>query len=373
VSTELVVERRPSLRWLLPAVWWYVGLRGTALVALAVVDPFVHKGLLNKLTRWDAAWYLAAAEHGYPSQLPMVDGHVAANPIAFFPLLPLCIRALHAVTFLPYSVSGVLITLASGLTAVLAVGLLVAEFRPTPDALRAAIVVCVFPGTFVFSMIYAEGLIVTFVALSLRAALRGRWVVAGLLGALATLASPAALALCAALGVAAVVAVVRQRWWSALAAPVLSPLGALAYLAYLQVHTGSWQAWRRTEEGGWHSYPSLRYPLHVLDVFFSNPLRAYKTIDLLIAGMVVVGLGLYWAFRQHQPLVVLAYAVASVVLITISRPVSVRPRFILLAFPVVVAWALRFEGRGARVLVGISVAAWAALSAFEFYSWAVFP
>jgi hypothetical protein len=45
----------------------------------------------------------------------------------------------------------------------------------------------------------------------------------------------------------------------------------------------------------------------------------------------------------------------------------------MIAFPVIVAWALRFEGWRFRVLVGISVAAWGALTAFEFYSWAIFP
>ena len=89
--------------------------------------------------------------------------------------------------------------------------------------------------------------------------------------------------------------------------------------------------------------------------------------------MVFVGLGLWWAFRQHQPAVVLAYAVASVILITISRPVGVRPRFIMLAFPVVIAWALHFEGSRFRILQWTSVGAWGILTAFEFYSWAIFP
>ena len=370
---ESLRTRIATLAWLKPALWWYLALRGALFLVLIALNPFTHEGLLNKLTRWDSAWYLAAAQHGYPSHLEVVNGHVVANPIAFFPLLPMLIRALHGISFLPYSICGLVISFVSGLTAVLAVGLLVARFRPQSDALRAAILYCVFPGTFVFSMVYAEGLIITFTALSLTAALDRRWVKAGLLGALATLASPAALALCVALGIGSLFVITRERDWRSLLAPVLSPLGALSYLIYLQVHTGSWEAWRRTEEGGWHSYPSLRYPLHVLDVFFSNPLRAYKTIDLLILGMVFVGLGLWWAFRQKQPPVVLAYAVASVVLITLSRPVGVRPRFIMLAFPVVVAWALQFEGSRFRILQWTSVVAWGILSAFEFYSWAIFP
>ena len=375
MSTETVPlrSRLESAAWLKPAIWWYLALRGGVLLVLVCLNPLTHEGLLNKLTRWDSAWYLQAAMHGYPSHLEVINGQVQANTIAFFPLLPLLIRALHTVSFLPYSVCGVLISLLSGLTAVLCVGLLVAKFRPHADALRAAILFCIFPGTFVFSMVYAEGLIITFTALSLAAAIDRRWVAAGLFAALATAASPAALALCAALGVMACVSIWKDRDWRSLLAPLLSPLGALGYLVFLQLHTGSWTSWRRTEEGGWHSYPSARYPLHILDVFFSNPIRAYKTIDLLIMGFVVVGFGLWWAFRQHQPTVMLAYAVFSVALITISRPVGVRPRFIMLAFPVIIAWALRFEGRAFRILLWCTLVAWAVLTAFEFYSWAIFP
>jgi hypothetical protein len=370
---ETLRTRIAALAWLKPAFWWYLALRGAVVLLLITLSPFTHEGLLNKLTRWDSEWYLAAAMHGYPSHLEVVAGHVVANPIAFFPLLPMLIRGLHVISFLPYSICGLVVSFTSGLTAVIAVGLLVTRFRPQADALRAAILFCLFPGTFVFSMVYAEGLIITLTALSLAAALDRRWIKAGLLAALATLASPAAIALCVALGVSALIAMQRERDWRSLFAPLLSPLGALGYLGYLQLHTESWEAWRRTEEGGWHSYPSLRYPLHILDVFFSNPLRAYKTIDLLIIGMVFVGLGLWWAFRQHQPAVVLAYAVASVILITISRPVGVRPRFIMLAFPVVIAWALHFEGSRFRILQWTSVGAWGILTAFEFYSWAIFP
>lgn len=366
-------SRLVQLAWLKPALWWYLGLRGGVLLVLICLNPFTHESLLDKLTRWDSAWYLQAAMHGYPAHVAVVNGVVQPNTIAFFPLLPLLIRAMHTITFLPFSLCGVLISGVSGLTAVLSVGVLVAKFRPRSDALRAALLFCVFPGTFVFSMVYAEGLIITFTALSLAAAIDRRWITAGLFAAVATAASPAALALCGALGIIAVVTIWRTRRVTALIAPVLSPLGALAYLVFLEIHTGSWRSWRMTEEGGWRSYPSARYPLHVLDVFFSNPLKAYKTIDLLIVGFVVIGFGLWWAFRQHQPLALLSYSVLSVALITISRPVGDRPRFIMLAFPVIVAWALRFKGRAFTVLFLCTLGGWAMLCAFEFYSWAIFP
>jgi hypothetical protein len=48
---------------------------------------------------WDGSWYRAVAEDGYPAGLPRdPDGTVHQNAWAFFPLFPLLVRALMAVT-----------------------------------------------------------------------------------------------------------------------------------------------------------------------------------------------------------------------------------------------------------------------------------
>lgn len=370
---EAFRSRVRSLRWLLPALWWYLALRIVVVIALIFADVFTHERLLNKLTRWDSAWFLEAARSGWPRHLPMIDGHVASNTISFFPAFPLAIRYFAAVTFLPLSVSGLLLSAVSGLTATLAVGMLVRVYRSQDDALRAAVLFCVFPGTFVFNLIYAEGMIITFCALGLIALLRRRWLMAGLLGALATFTSPIALAFVVACAWAALTDLRQHRQVQALLAPLLAPLGFAFYMVWLWRHTGVLNAWRLTERDGWQSYPSLRYPFHILDVFFSNPWAAYKTIDLLIMGMLFTGVALYWAFRQRQPGPVLAYMLSAVVLITLSRPVGLRPRFLLVAFPLIIAVALRFEGRTGTVIRWVCVALWLTLSAFELYSWAIFP
>jgi hypothetical protein len=350
-----------------------LALRALTIVGLLIGDTFTHERLANKLTRWDSAWLLDAAEHGWPRHLVEVNGHVIANTISFFPLVPLLIRWSSQLTGVPYSVSGLILSGLTGLTATLGIGLLVRQYRSEQEAARAAILIAVFPATFIFSLIYAEGLVLTFIALGLIALLRRRWAVAGLLGLLATLTSPVGLAFVVACAWGAVSAIRRSRSWRALLAPLLAPLGFVAYMGWLRIHTGTFNAWRRTERDGWNSYPSLRYPIHLVTSFVRDPLAQVKTTDLLIVGIVFAAVGLYWAFRQRQPAVVLAYAVASVCMALLSAPVSLRPRFILIAFPVIVAWALRFKGRSFRVVVALSLVAWAALTAFELYSWAIFP
>jgi hypothetical protein len=360
-------------RWLLPAITCYLALRALTIGGLVVGDAFTHERLVDKLTRWDSAWFLRAVNQGWPRHLTYVHGKVVGNPISFFPMLPLAIRWLADATGIPPSVVGLILSGLSGLTATAAIGILVHQFRPEAEARRAALFVALFPASFIFSLIYAEGLALTLITLGLIALLRRRWLLAGLAGLAATFTSPVGLAFAATCLVACGLELRRSRDLRSLAAPLLAPLGFVAYMLWLWRHTGVLDAWRLTERGGWNSYPSLRYPFHLVWIFVSDPIAQVKTTDLLIAGMVFTGLGLYWAYRQRQPTVVLVYGSLAVALAAISSPVGLRPRFILVAFPVVVAWALRLEGRAFKVLVACSAVGWLLLTAFEFYSWAIFP
>jgi hypothetical protein len=156
-------------------------------------------------------------------------------------------------------------------------------------------------------------------------------------------------------------------------APVLAPLGFIAYMAWLWRHTGTLNAWRVTEQGGWHSSVSLTYPFRVLGTFVRNPLSPTLTGQILVVGTVVTVFGAVLAIRQRQPAPVLIYGIAAAVLAAIASPVGLRPRFIMLAFPLVVAYGTRLRGRayGGALLVSISLLV--AMTALEFISWAVFP
>ena len=113
-------------------------------------------------------------------------------------------------------------------------------------------------------MVYAEGFLITLVALGLWALGERRWVLAGVAGALATATSPVALAFERQLSVGG-----RgphppgSGSWRALVAPALVPVGFVGYQLWLWRHTGNIGAWKLTERGGWSSYLSLGYPLHV--------------------------------------------------------------------------------------------------------------
>jgi hypothetical protein len=351
----------------------YLTARVATLAALLLADLGNHRSLTDQLARWDGTWFLRAAEQGWPRQLPMAHGHVTANPIAFFPAFPLAIRWVSSATSLSPLGVGVAISGVTGLTAVVAVGLLVRRFAGSEPATRATLLFALCPGTFAFSFIYAEGTVVTCVALGLLALLGRRWWLAGVLGLVATATSPIALAFVLSCAWCAGWAAWRDRSVRPLAAPALAPLGFLAYMGWLWRHTGTLNAWRLTEKGGWHGAPSLAYPFHVLATFVRDPVGPTLTGQILVAGTVVAVIGAALAIRQRQPAPVLIYGLAAAVLAAIASPVGLRPRFVMLAFPLVVAYGTRLRGRAYTAALVASAALLVAMSALEFGSWAVFP
>ncbi len=363
----------PPGRWVpWTALAVYAAFRVATVIAMAVTAAASHVGLLSKLDIWDGEWFLAIVRHGYPSRLPEVGGHVAANPTAFFPVLPLVARALD-VTGLPAGWSILVASAVTGATAVYGVGLLARHLAGDDAGRRAALLFAVFPGTFVFSLGYPEGTVITCVSLGLLALLRGRWWLAGLLGAVATAASPVALAFVVSCLWCAGRSIRTERRFGALVTPVLAPLGFVAYMAYLRFHTGTLDAWRLTERGGWHSFASPSYPFRILGTFLRDPLSPTLTGQILFFGTVAAVIGVVLMFRERQPAPVLLYGLCAIGAAAVSQPVGLRPRFWMLAFPMIIAAGTRYEGRTHRVLVVVSAALLIAVSVLEFSSWAVFP
>jgi hypothetical protein len=362
-----------SRRWVpWTALAVYAAFRVASVVAMAITAAASHVSLLSKLDIWDGEWFLRIVRHGYPAHLPEVGGHVAANPTAFFPVLPLAARALDT-TGLPAGWSILVVSAVTGATAVYGVGRLARALAGDAAGARAALLFAVFPGTFVFSLGYPEGIVITCVSFGLLALLRRRWWVAGLLGALATAASPVALAFVLSCAWCAGRSIAKERRFGALVAPALAPLGFVAYMAYLRVHTGQLDAWRLTERGGWHSSASPTYPFRILGTFLRDPLSPTLTGQILFFGTVAAVVGIVLMIREHQPAPVLLYGFGAVAAAAVSQPVGLRPRFWMLAFPMIIAVGTRYEGRTHRVLVAVSAALLVAVSVLEFSSWAVFP
>jgi hypothetical protein len=142
--------------------------------------------------RWDSAWYLVIDRFGYRPDL----GSFTASRTAFFPAYPLAMRALGSLGAPPV-IAGVLISLVAFALALYGIHRLTtlelgarargaAAQARVPEAAATAVAVTAFaPMAVYFSAVYTESL---FIALSVGvfwSARHGRWAWAGALGALA--------------------------------------------------------------------------------------------------------------------------------------------------------------------------------------------
>ncbi|MGH9043588.1 MAG: glycosyltransferase 87 family protein [Acidimicrobiales bacterium] len=362
------------LRTVLKPFAIYVASRLLVMVTMLVETAATNRSLGDGISRWDSRWYLLAVTHGYPSHLPMVNGHVTGNTIAFFPGLPLVIRGLSAATGMSFFSAGVILSLAGGLGATLGVWALVRRYAGTGAADGAAAIFAFYPGAFVFNLIYSEGLMITAAAFGLLALMRRRWVTAGLLGAVATATSPVSVVFVLSAAWSAFFAIKERREWKAVAAVVIAPLGAIAYIVWLWAHTGTLGAFPRTERGGWKSYLSIRYPAKLIGSYFAHPFSSNATTTLLFFGAIVVVIAAVIAIRDRQPSVLLIYGIAAGVLALLTVPVGPRPRIILDAFPLVMAVGVHCaRGHKFALLMILSIGLLVALTAYEVGSWSVFP
>ncbi len=340
------IQRRQRLSgsWAARPAGIYVASRAAVLLAAGVAvlrTPGLTLG--GALTKWDSGWYLLVTRAGYPHTLPVVSGHVVRNTTAFFPLFPLTIRTLSVVTGLSPTSSGLFLDSAFGLVAALLVWLLARDLWERPAADRACALFCWFPGSFVLSMVYAEGLMIALAAGCLLALSRRRWLLAGVLAALATATRPNAIALGAACAWAAGVAIHRRKQWRALVAPALAPVGILAYFGFLWARTGSPVAWFTTESQGWHESVDLTATWSRITTFAAHPFpNLGDTVGLgCLAFAVVVGVVLIAA---KLPGALVAYTAVVIALTLVSKLYGTTPRFLLTAFPLAMVLGYRLRG-----------------------------
>lgn len=80
-----------------------------------VVDPAPpDPGYLGLVTNWDGQWYQDVVENGYPRDLPRVDGEVQQNAWAFYPVYPLLVRLVMALSPLSFAAAATLVSCVAG-------------------------------------------------------------------------------------------------------------------------------------------------------------------------------------------------------------------------------------------------------------------
>jgi hypothetical protein len=346
--SELTLGRATVLQGVRARAWllgWWAGGRmlvfGTALALHAfgprgLIGQAERTHLLGALGTWDGRWYRTVAADGY-----LLEPGRQSDP-AFFPLYPMLLRALHA-TGIGYVTSGVILSNAMLLAALVAFELLTRELLGARFARRATVYVALFPMGFVFSMEYPESLVFFAIALAALAALRRRWLLVAVISALATLARPEMLF--ASFALLPLALQERSSARGLALGAVLTPVASLASFAvYLQLRLHDAFAWTHAERAWGRRFTPLglyRAIEHLPSAVDGN---AWVVRDVVFFFLYLVVLAVAW--RANVPRAWLLAAAPIVVLPTFSGSFHSVGRFGLLA--PAVFWGLAAAGERPR-------------------------
>jgi len=176
-------------RWVKVPVLAFVLTRLGILAVAYLADPLITDNTLpppyhirpdNVLldvfgSRWDTGFYLSIADEGYRY------GGAGLPSVAFFPLLPLCIRALTPLVGDALT-AGLLVTNIALLAASILLHRLVEDEFGAAVADRSVWYLLIFPASFFGSAIYSESLFLLGAVGALLSARRGSWPAAALFG-----------------------------------------------------------------------------------------------------------------------------------------------------------------------------------------------
>ncbi|GGS80434.1 mannosyltransferase family protein [Nonomuraea spiralis] len=222
------------------ALLLWLGSRTGLLVSTLLGVSFAEYA--GKWRQWDAGLFITIAQYGYDGEpgKPHDDGLPA-----FFPGLPVALRAVHLVVP-DWAASGLLVSLVAGAVAMVALARL-AEFEGATGWM-AVLALLLFPMAVFLAAGYSEPLFLAFAIPAWLAARLGRWPEAVLLAAGASCVRITGLFL----AVALVVEFVRRKEsWRRAGWLVVPFLPLVAYSFYHYRRSGDWLAWKHAQEAGW--------------------------------------------------------------------------------------------------------------------------
>jgi hypothetical protein len=360
------------------AITVYLATRALLLVVALVNGTLRHHAFTHELSQWDGLWYRELADHGYPSHVVHLQ-----STLGFFPLYPMLVWLVSHTVVVPVAhyeilsttIAGVIVAGAGGLTATILVGRLAESWWGERAARRAVLLFCLFPGSVVFSMVYAEGIMIALAAGCILALQQRRWILAGALAGLATATEPQALVIILVCAVSAALEIRRTHSGRPLIAPALSVVGAGAFAGFLWIWTGSPFASLIAQRDGWGEKTDVLALPHLAEQLGDQiSLRHFNhpTIDLNLAvglgGAVILVILLILVLRNRREMSIeaIVWTLGISWLGMTSEYVPPMPRLLITAFPAVIVVARYVRGRPFTAILWINGIALAGLSALTF-------
>lgn len=363
------IERRARPAVVVPLVLYGVSRVVTLLAGAVAMALRPGADFLSIFASWDGKWYSLIVREGYPSGIPASQGKAVFSQIPFFPLYPLLVRLVDWVTPGSAKMTAVVVALLLGAVATLTFWYLCRSFWGVSAANRATSLFCFLPGAWVFSFAYSDGLMIILAMATLMLLQRRAWLWAGVVGALATTSRPNAIVLVASAAVASVLAIRQRREWSSLVAPVMIPLGAIGFMAFLWQHTGEMGAWFRVQGEAWGERTDFGAQSFVqLRDFLKFPLASG---DIFIIGVMTIATALLVVLllRARLPAIYSVFAFGTLALSATSAVLLLRPRFVFAAFPLTMALGRFARGRTLALILALSAAFQVLLVVWYGYAW----
>lgn len=307
--------------------------------------PVDLTGLFSSWNHWDAANYVRIAQYGYQT----------VYDTAFFPLFPLLISILaYPFGSWGYIAAGMLISNLAFLGALFVLYQLAADVAGEHAARRTLLYLAIFPTAFYFFAAYNESLFILLAAGSLLAMRRQQWLIAGLLGCLASLTRSAGPIL--ALPYLYELWLVRDSWRSDikkilfnLGPIILIPLGIAIYAFYCWKITGNPIAFA-TVQYHWSrqlSWPWQGFVQSIYELFFHQPFGSFYQAHIIldfgatIAFIALLIIGRSWMRTSYSIWAAVLFFYALLAPSTGQRDALIsNQRFVLELFPAFIILAI---------------------------------
>ena len=304
--------------------------------------------------RWDSDWYVQIAQHGYvwPSARP-----------AFFPLYPLLVGSLGHLLGGHFVLAGVLVSLVAGAAAFVVFYRLAELELGRETAVRATILLAIFPMTLFFGAVYSESLFLLLSSGAFLLARKERFAYAGVVAGLAALTRPVGLALLP--GLAILAWREKHRGRALVGIGLAIPLFSL-YPLVLWIWLGHPLAFLTAQSGIWRRHVSIYGPLGG----FVEGAQQHAAKDLAVAVVLVALAVVAW---RRLGAAYGVYALASLAL-PLTWPSDTHAlwsiaRFGLVLFPIVFALATLAANRWVMAFLSLGLAAWCVDSVVKWALW----
>jgi hypothetical protein len=310
-------------------------------------DPALHDlGYGTDIwARWDSAWYVRIAEHGYAR---------AGSP-AFYPLYPALVGGLGRVLAGHYVLAGLLVSLAACAAAFVLLHRVAEAKLGEEGAGRAVLYLAVFPMTIFLQAVYAESLFLALAVATFLLAERGKLGWASVAAGLACLTRP--------LGFALLPALVLFAWRRRSPAPLLAPALFALYPLYLWWKLDDPWAFAHSQDL-WHRHFAPLYGLWGGD--WSRQHDVAVNLEGIAALVLFAWLAVL-AWRRLGAAYGLFAAGALAIPLSVPSdrfPLLSLPRFGLVVFPFFLALATLGERRQTAIvavactLLGVVIVQW---------------